>query len=117
MSWFIKFTGYQPPLNCSVDYLSDFLTTEEAGNHFAPYHFDQRTSGYKTILPSTSLGMVREFSFKEVYTEEVYSLNLDNGSLLVMGDYCQNRYVHSLPKDGECKSGRINITFREPDFK
>lgn len=87
------------------------------GNHFAPYHFDQQTSGYKTILPSISLGTVRKFSFKEIGAEEVYSFNLDNGSLLVMGDYCQNRYVHSLPKDGDCKKGRINITFREPDFK
>lgn len=39
------------------------------GNYFAPYHFDQQTSGYKTILPSISLGEVREFCFKENGTE------------------------------------------------
>jgi len=87
------------------------------GNFFAPYHFDQQTSGYKTILPSISLGEVREFSFKENDTENVFSLDLANGSMLIMKDYCQDRYTHSLPKNPDYKNGRINITFREPGFK
>ncbi len=87
------------------------------GEFFAPYHFDQETSGYATTLPSISLGAVREFSFKENETERVYSLPLANGSLICMADYCQSRYTHSLPKDPQCKTGRINITFREPAFK
>ena len=87
------------------------------GNYFAPYHFDQQTSGYKTILPSISLGETRQFSFKKNDTEEVYSLDLANGSLLVMKDYSQERYTHSLPKNPAYKNGRINITFRESGFK
>ena len=87
------------------------------GNYFAPYHSDQKTSGHKTILPSISLGEIREFSFKDNISEEVYSLDLANGSLLIMGDYCQDRYTHSLPKKPKYKNGRINITFREPNFK
>ena len=87
------------------------------GNYFAPYHSDQQTSGYKTILPSLSLGEVRPFGFKENDTQHVHSLDLANGSLLIMGDYCQNRYTHSLPKTSRYKKGRINITFRDPSFK
>lgn len=87
------------------------------GNYFAPYHFDQQTSGYKTILPSISLGETRQFSFKKNDTEKVYSLDLANGSLLVMKDYSQERYTHSLPKNPAYKNGRINITFRESGFK
>lgn len=87
------------------------------GTNFAPYHFDQETSGYKTILPSLSLGEVRPFCFRENSSQEVYSLNLANGSLVVMGDYCQSRYEHSLPKYPICKNPRINITFREANFK
>lgn len=87
------------------------------GNYFAPYHFDQQTSGYKTILPSVSLGEVREFSFKKNDTEKTYSLDLANGSLLIMKDYSQERYTHSLLKNPSYKNGRINITFREVDFK
>lgn len=104
-----KFTGNQFELAMCLFYPN--------GNYFAPYHFDQETSGYKTILPSISLGETRQFSFKKNDTEEVYSLDLANGSLLVMKDYSQERYTHSLPKNPIYKSGRINITFRESGFK
>ena len=87
------------------------------GNYFAPYHADQETSGTSTILPSISLGEVRPFCFKKNKSEEVYSLSLANGSILIMKDYCQSRYTHSLPKDPSYKKGRINITFREADFR
>lgn len=87
------------------------------GNYFAPYHSDQETSGFQTILPSLSLGEVRTFSFKNKVNDKVYSLDLAHGSLLVMADYCQSRYMHSLPQDTNYKHGRINITFREPSFK
>lgn len=103
-----KFTGKEYEVAMCIYYPD--------GNSFAPYHFDQETSGVKTILPSLSLGAVREFAFKETETGEVYSLDLANGSLLVMADYCQQRYVHSLPRDVKCNTGRINITFREPSF-
>lgn len=87
------------------------------GNFYAPYHFDQQTSGHNTILPSISLGEVRAFSFKENDTGECYSMDLADGSLLIMGDYCQARYEHSLLKDPKYKHGRINITFRDRKFK
>jgi alkylated DNA repair dioxygenase AlkB len=88
------------------------------GNFFTPYHSDQQTSGQKTLLPSLSLGEERDFTFREVESEnEAYRLNLKNGSMLLMGEHCQFRYQHSLPKEPEYKNGRINITFREPSFK
>lgn len=87
------------------------------GNFFAPYHYDQETSGYATILPSLSLGEVREFAFKGRSSDEEYSLDLANGSLLIMADHCQSRYQHSLLKNPTYRNGRINITFREPAFQ
>ncbi len=87
------------------------------GNYFSGYHYDQQTSGHKTILPSISLGEVRQFDFRENSSGDVYSLDLAHGSLLVMGEYCQSRYEHGLPKDPRYKNGRINITFREPAFQ
>ncbi|OUS11981.1 hypothetical protein A9Q93_10740 [Nonlabens dokdonensis] len=87
------------------------------GNYFAPYHSDQETSGYNTILPSLSLGEVRQFIFKDNSNEDVYRMDLAHGSLLVMGAHCQERYTHSLIKNPAYKNGRINITFREASFK
>lgn len=87
------------------------------GNFFAPYHSDQQTSGSKTILPSLSLGAVREFAFRDLETQSIYSMNLANGSLLMMGENCQNNYEHSLIKDPKYTEPRINITFREAGFQ
>ncbi|YCM45128.1 alpha-ketoglutarate-dependent dioxygenase AlkB [Verrucomicrobiaceae bacterium 227] len=87
------------------------------GNYFAPYHSDQMTSGEATILPSLSLGEVRKFEFRENDNGGLYSLDLDHGSLLVMGRDSQTRYQHSLPRDPGYQRGRINITFREASFK
>lgn len=87
------------------------------GNYFAPYHSDQQTSGHKTILPSISLGAEREFVFRNLHDKETYSILLKDGSVIVMGDYYQSRYEHSLPKNPDCKESRINITFREASFK
>ena len=87
------------------------------GNYFAPYHSDQQTSGISTILPSISLGEVREFVFRENDSGEIFSLHLDHGSLLIMGESCQDRYEHSLPKNSRYQEGRINITFREASFQ
>jgi hypothetical protein len=87
------------------------------GSHGAIYHSDQETSGAATILPSLSLGQAREFRFREKSGDHNYSLELANGSLLVMGEHCQSRYEHSLPEDPRYGSGRINITFREASFK
>ena len=86
------------------------------GNFFAPYHSDQETSGHATILPSLSLGGTRQFSFKNKASGDTYKLELDHGSLLVMGAYCQTRYEHSLLKDPTFGEDRINITFRDRNF-
>jgi len=87
------------------------------GNFFAPFHSDQETSGNNTILPSLSLGEVREFAFKSNHSDEYHSLMLANGSMLVMGNNCQSYYQHSLLKNPSYLNPRINITFREPGFK
>jgi len=86
------------------------------GNFFAPYHSDQETSGYNTILPSISLGGVRTFSFRSLDDGNVHNMELNHGSLLVMGAHCQSRYEHSLLKNSAFEKDRINITFRDRNF-
>jgi len=61
-----------------------------------------------------SIGAERLFEFKgcKDYAYESYKMLLHNGSLLVMGENCQQRYMHSLPMDTTITEGRINFTFR-----
>lgn len=87
------------------------------GNFFAEYHYDQQTSGVNTLLPSISLGEIRTFSFKENTTQKTFNIDLDHGSMILMGKGCQENYMHSLLKDSKYQNGRINITFREPNFQ
>jgi hypothetical protein len=87
------------------------------GKYFAPYHFDQLTSGENTILPSISLGENRQFSFKNNKSNNIYNLNLAHGSMLVMDALSQSKYTHSLLKNSAYKNGRINITFRDSNFQ
>lgn len=87
------------------------------GNYYAPYHFDQLTSGENTILPSISLGENRQFSFKNNKSNNIHSLNLVHGSMLVMDAKSQSKYTHSLLKNSAYKNGRINITFRDYNFQ
>ncbi|MEM1001806.1 MAG: alpha-ketoglutarate-dependent dioxygenase AlkB [Bacteroidota bacterium] len=88
------------------------------GGYHAPFHSDQETSGVKTVLPSLSLGIERPFVFRnKINPEDTHTLHLANGSLLVMKDHCQSRYEHSLPLVPKCTTGRINITFREANYR
>ena len=40
------------------------------------------------------------------------ALTLANGSLTIMENICQHRYVHCVPREQGCAEGRINLTFR-----
>jgi len=87
------------------------------GSKSIGFHCDREELGKKTPIASISLGAERWFEFREKGWEEgsgkdQYRMILHNGSLLVMGEFCQDRYLHSLPPDKAIKTGRINLTFR-----
>jgi alkylated DNA repair dioxygenase AlkB len=83
------------------------------GNSGVGFHADYVAFGDTSIIVSISLGAERVFKFREKETGLEYGLTLHNGSLLVMGNPCQELYEHSLPEDPHCTSGRINLTFRQ----
>lgn len=67
-----------------------------------------------------SLGSVRRFDLIPKFKKESpkVSVNLQPGSLLIMGENCQTRYKHTIPKTRASASkkihtGRVNLTFRE----
>lgn len=83
------------------------------GTSGVDFHSDFVAFGDTSVIPSLSLGAERTFQLRERATQEVYSKLLHEGSLVVMGDQCQELYEHALPLDPKCKSGRINLTFRQ----
>jgi alkylated DNA repair dioxygenase AlkB len=86
------------------------------GNSGVAYHSDFVAFGDTTIIPSISLGEEREFRFREKETGAEFPIVLQHGSMVIMGEHCQDRYEHSLPIDPRYKNPRINLTFRKYGF-
>ncbi len=86
------------------------------GNSGVEYHSDFASFGDTSIIPSVSLGEERKFYLREKRTLEEHKFFLENGSLIIMGENCQELYEHSLPVDAAYKRPRINLTFRKYGF-
>lgn len=83
------------------------------GESYVAYHSDKYSYGDTTVIPSLSIGAERTFQLKENVTQKVHELSLAHGSMIVMGEYCQDRYEHALPVDPICSKPRFNMTFRK----
>jgi len=64
------------------------------------------------IIASLTLWQARMFKMRNIVSQEVVSLTLDHGSLLLMWSGSQSDREHSLPKTTRTISPRINCTFR-----
>lgn len=73
---------------------------------------DEKSLGHNPCIASLSFGAERKFSFKHKRTEQSVSLILESGSLLVMKDFTQANWLHSIPKSKRITAPRINLTFR-----
>jgi hypothetical protein len=83
------------------------------GKNNIGWHSDKEEYGSVSSIASISLGAEREFSFREVDNFlQIYPIILKNGSLLIMGENCQERYQHRIVPDKTIKESRINLTFR-----
>ena len=84
------------------------------------FHCDNEEFGNTQSIASISLGVPRTFTFvskKEIAENEEHSLILTHGSLLFMGENCQENYLHGMKKEKISEDPafgkiRINVTFR-----
>lgn len=82
------------------------------------FHSDNEEFGNTQSISSISLGVSRTFSFKNKDTSgEARELLLLHGSLLFMGEQCQENYTHGMRKESianhdKYEKTRINVTFR-----
>jgi alkylated DNA repair dioxygenase AlkB len=92
---------------------SCLLNLYHNGNEGMGWHSDDEKSlGKNNTIASLSFGAERNFSFKQKHTEQIVSLVLEHGSLLIMKDTTQTNWLHSLPKSKSVTRPRINLTFR-----
>jgi alkylated DNA repair dioxygenase AlkB len=77
------------------------------------YHSDDEKSLKKhAAIASLSLGAERPFLFQHKISKKTVSVNLENGSLLLMKGETQSHWLHRLPLSKIIKQPRINLTFR-----
>ena len=83
------------------------------GESGCDYHHDPAAYGDVSSIASISLGEERMFSLRRADDhDDKYDLRLGNGSLLIMGEHCQDRYEHALLVEPQLHRPRINLTFR-----
>lgn len=87
------------------------------------FHADREEMGSTKSISSISFGVPRTFHYVRNDMEEKLSVILNHGSLIYMGDNCQELYRHGMKKEKlsdiadketleKYENTRINITFR-----
>ncbi|MEB8432507.1 alpha-ketoglutarate-dependent dioxygenase AlkB [Cocleimonas sp. KMM 6892] len=93
---------------------SCLLNLYHTGAEGLSWHSDnEKELGKNSVIASLSLGAKRKFSFKHKQSRETVSLELEEGSLLLMKGGTQQHWLHSLPKTTKVHEPRINLTFRQ----
>ncbi len=94
---------------------SALLNLYRDGNDSMGWHRDnEKELGPRPVIASLSLGGPRIFQFRShLHKDQLKSIELIHGSLLVMKGDTQEKWEHRLPKSKIAKTPRINITFRK----
>jgi alkylated DNA repair dioxygenase AlkB len=73
---------------------------------------DEKELGRNPVIASISFGGTRDFKLKHKYENLKETIELTNGSLLIMRGETQHYWQHSIPKTTKKVVPRINLTFR-----
>ena len=97
-----------------LEFNSCLLNLYHSGEEGMSWHSDAEAElGKQPAIASLSLGAGRKFMLKHKTSGEKVSLQLENGSLLLMKGETQRYWLHSLPKTKKVQAPRINLTFRK----
>ncbi|MGY6523003.1 MAG: alpha-ketoglutarate-dependent dioxygenase AlkB family protein [Mongoliitalea sp.] len=79
------------------------------------WHRDnEKVLGGNPTIASVSFGASRAFQLRHYENKQLKkSIELENGSLLLMKGECQHFWEHQIPKTKKVLGGRINLTFRK----
>lgn len=96
-----------------LEFNSCLLNLYHSGEEGMSWHSDAEAElGKDPAIASLSLGAERKFVLKNKVSGDKVSVELENGSLLLMKGQTQKFWLHSLPKTKKVKEPRINLTFR-----
>ena len=75
---------------------------------------DEPELGRDPVVATLSFGATRRFVLKPRRAQlgPSHALDVEHGSLLVMGGTCQRHYVHGVPREARAAGERISLTFR-----
>lgn len=84
------------------------------GNDSVAWHSDDEYElGHNPVIASVSLGQVRRFDVRsKIDHQQKYSIELENGSVLLMKGDMQLNWEHRVAKSTKRLAGRVNLTFR-----
>ncbi len=96
-----------------VEYNGILLNRYRDGNDHMGWHSDNEPElDSSKPITSLSLGVSRDFIFKNKKNSDKEKILLNNGDLLIMNIGCQDTWLHCLPKRRNLVGERINLTFR-----
>jgi len=88
------------------------------GQDSVAWHADDEPElGPAPLIASVSFGAQRQFQFRpkqreSAKTPQKFQMLLRDGSIIVMGNTVQNKWMHQLPKEKNLDLPRVNLTFR-----
>lgn len=98
---------------CNENFTTVLLNYYRDGKDSNGWHADnEKELGRNPIIASVSFGVERVFQLKHNVTNQRQSINLENGSLIVMKGATQHFWKHQIPKSSKEIGARINLTFR-----
>lgn len=97
-----------------VAFTGALLNLYRDGKDSMGWHRDnERELGTNPVIASLSFGTARKFQFRNYESkEDLISIDLTHGSLLLMKGETQHFWEHRVPKMNALAGSRINITFR-----
>ena len=92
---------------------SCLLNLYHTGEEGMAWHSDGEKDLKKNgAIASLSFGAERKFCFKNNQDNQVISLQLEHGSMMIMKGTTQTHWKHRLPPSKKISEPRINLTFR-----
>jgi len=84
------------------------------GDDSVAWHSDNEPElGMDPLIASVSFGQMRRFDIRSKTDHQLkYSVNLENGSLLLMKGDLQQKWEHRIAKSTQLLKERVNLTFR-----